>query len=161
MSKFIVSVVVLASTLLSVVANAQDKKSLDSVDRVIMQQIIKPAEEKAGGQEPDWILIVQQIKASYSDVQTDRAITKAKIYYYYYKDWAQFSTAIVHYTDAYENKDDLKLMNTNAKFILEHSTNPSELRAALGWIKHATEKEPSNSEYQQTYQALQAKTSSH
>lgn len=59
-------------------ARAQDKKSLDSVDKVIIGTIIRPAEQNAGGQEPNWTAIQQQIRASYSEVQTDRAVTKAQ-----------------------------------------------------------------------------------
>src|SRR5580698_5080202 len=90
---------------LTLTTQAQDKKALDSVDNVIMTRIIHPAEERAGSGGPNWVAISQQVRASYTDVQTDRAITKSKIYYYYAKDWAQFCTAIVHYTETYENKD--------------------------------------------------------
>jgi hypothetical protein len=142
---------------MTIAGRAQDKKALDSVDKVIMQTIINPAEEKTGGQAPDWTAIAQQAKASYSDVQTDRAVTKAKIYYYYGKDWAQFSTAIVHYTDTYENKDDGALMNKNADFILKRSQNPAEWKAALGWIQHVLDKAPDNQTYKATRDALNAK----
>jgi hypothetical protein len=136
---------------------AQDKKALDSVDKVIINGIIKPAEQAANGQEPNWTAISQLVRASYTDVQTDRAITKSKIYYYYGKDWAQFSTAIVHYTDAYENKDDGELMNKNAKMILDHSQDPKECKAALAWIQRALDKAPDNSSYKATRDALNAK----
>jgi len=137
--------------------DAQDKKALDSVDGVIMKTIINPAEESAGSGGPNWTAIGQQVRASYTELQADRAITKAKIYYYYGKDWAQFSTAIVHYTDAYENKDDGALMNKNAKMILDHSQDPKEWKAALGWIQHALEKQPNNETYKATRDALNAK----
>jgi hypothetical protein len=142
---------------LTLSTHAQDKRALDSVDKVIMNSIIKPAEQAAGGQEPNWTAIQQQVKASYSDVQTDRSITKAKIYYYYGKDWAQFSTAIVHYTDTYENKDDGVLMDKNAKMILDHSQDPKEWKAALGWIQHVLDKAPDNQMYKATRDALNAK----
>jgi hypothetical protein len=101
--------------------------------------------------------ISQQVRTSYTDVQTDRALTKAKIYYYYGKDWAQFSTAIIHYTDRYENKDDGKLMNTNANYILQRSQSPAEWKAALGWIQHVLDKAPDNQTYKATRDALNAK----
>ncbi len=138
-------------------AKAQTNKQLDSVDKIIIAQFITPAEQKAAGQEPQWTAISQTIKASYSDVQADRAVTKAQIYYYYSKDWPKFSTAIVHYTNAYEDKEDFKLMNKNANFILAHSQNMEELKAALGWVQHAADKEPSNTDYQQTVAALKVK----
>jgi hypothetical protein len=143
--------------LLTLSTRAQDKKALDSVDKVIISTIIKPAESAAGSEGPNWVTIGQQVRASYSDVQTDRAITKAKIYYYYGKDWAQFSTAIVHYTDVYENKDDGELMNKNAKMILDHSQDPKEWKAALAWIQHALDKAPDNNAYKATRDALNAK----
>jgi hypothetical protein len=138
-------------------ANGQDKHALDSVDKMIINSIINPAEKAAGGQEPNWTTIQQQVKASYSDVQTDRAITKAQIYYYWSKDWAKFSTALVHYTVAYEDKEDLKLMNKNAKMVMDHSANPADWKAALGWVQHAADKEPGNVDYKATADALQAK----
>jgi hypothetical protein len=150
MHKFLFSSLILSATF----AHGQDKRALDSVDKVIINQIIAPAEQSAASQEPSWTAILLQIKATYSDTQADRAITKAQIYYYYNKNWPKFSTAIVHYTETYEDKDDLKLMNKNANFILQHSTDPKELATARSWMKHAIEKEPSNETYKTTYDAL-------
>lgn len=158
MYKLIIALLLLSSAVPSTIANAQDKKSLDSVDKVIINQIIIPAEQKAGNEAPQWTALGMQIKASYSDLQADRALTRAKIYYYYGKDWPQFSAALVHYTETYEDKEDLPLMNKNANFILQRSTNPDEWKTALAWVKHAVDKEPSNTAYQQTYQGLLAKT---
>ena len=138
-------------------AGAQDKHALDSVDKVIINTIIKPAEQATSGQDPNWTAIQQQVKASYSDIQTDRALTKAQIYYYYGKDWPKFCTAIVHYTEAYESKDDLPLMNKNAKMILQNSQDPKEWKAALTWVQHAADKEPTNADYRTTADALTAK----
>lgn len=137
--------------------HAQDKKSLDSVDNVIIGTIIQPAEDAAGSAGPDWAGVQTKIRASYTDVQTDRAVTKAKIYFYWNRDWVKFSSALVHYTDAYENKDDLALMNKNAKMILDYSQDTSDYKAALHWIQHAVDKAPDNSEYKATCDALKAK----
>jgi hypothetical protein len=142
---------------LSASTHAQDKKTMDSTDRVIIKTMINPAEQSAGADGPNWVAIEQQVKASYTEIQTDRAITKAKIYYYYGRDWAQFSTAIVHYTEAYEDKGGLPLLNKNANFILRRSQNPAEWKAALGWIRHALDLAPDNSTYKATESALQAK----
>jgi hypothetical protein len=147
--------------MLSLSTHAQDKRALDSVDKVIMKTIINPAEESAGSEVPNWVAISQQVRTSFSDIQTDRAVTKAKIYYYYAKDWAQFSTAIVHYTDTYENKDDGVLMDKNAKMILDHSQDPKEWKAALGWIQHVLDKAPDNQTYKATRDALNAKLVGH
>src|SRR5258708_6561128 len=153
MYKLVLSGLLLVSSL----SYAQNKKSLDSVDKIIINQIITPAEQHDPGQEPQWTALTQQIKASYSDVQADRAITKGQIYFYYGKNWPKFCAALVHYTEAYEDKNDLALMNKNANFILDRSTDPKELATALGWIKHAVDKEPSNEKYKTIYDALAAK----
>jgi hypothetical protein len=150
-------ILAIALLFVTVSVKAQDKHALDSVDKLIISTIINPAEREANVDEPNWTAIGVQVRASYTEVQADRAITKAQIYYYYNKDWPKFSTAIVHFTNAYEDKDDLKLLNKNAGFILEHSTDQSELKAAQGWMKHAVDKEPSNTTYQETYKALTAK----
>jgi hypothetical protein len=142
-------------------AYAQDKHALDSVDKVIINGIINPAEQAAGAQEPNWIAIKQQMEASYSDVQSDRALTKAQIYYYYGKNWARFSTEIVHYTETYESKEDLPLMNKNAKMILDHSQDPKEWMGALAWVQYAADKEPANADYKATCDALKAKINGH
>jgi len=146
---------------LTLSTHAQDKKTLDSVDKAIMQTIINPAEERAGSEGPNWVAISQQVRASYTEVQTDRAVTKSKIYYYYGKNWVQFSTAIVHYTDVYENKDDGALMNKNAKMILDHSQDPIQWKAALGWVQHVLDKAPDNQTYKATRDALNAKLVGH
>jgi len=140
-------------------AFSQNKKTLDSLDKVVIAEIITPAQTTArqNGEDPDWQDLTKRIMEKYSAVQADRAVTKSKIYYYYNKDWQIFSTAIVHYTEKYEDREDFKLMNTNAKFILQHSNSPEELRMASSWIKHAVDKEPTNATYQQTYTAIQEK----
>jgi hypothetical protein len=138
-------------------ADAQDKHSLDSVDQVIIDKIITPAEQAGGDAEPNWSSIKQQTLAGYSAVQTDRAVTKAQIYFYWTKDWPKFSTAIVHYTEAYEDKDDLDLMNKNAKFILQWSADPKEWATALRWIQHGVDKAPDNADYKATRDGLVAK----
>lgn len=143
--------------LLAATTYAQDKKSLDSVDKVVIRTIIQPAEEQAGANEPAWAAIDQQIRMTYSETQADRALTKAQIYYYYGKNWPRFSTALVHYTETYEDKNDFALMNKNANFILTYSSNPLEWQAAQAWIKTAVNKEPDNKTYKTTYDSLAAK----
>lgn len=140
------------------VARAQDKKTLDSLDKVIIAQFIAPAEQKAGMQEPGWNELREQIRSGYLDIDADRAITKAKIYYYYnHQDWSRFSTAIAYYTKTYVDKEDLKLIDKNVNYILEYSTDREELKTALTWISHAMIKEPTNPSYKMTFEALSAK----
>ncbi len=143
--------------LLSVTVHAQDKRSLDSVDKVIIHTIIQPAEDQAATNEPAWGAISQQIRMVYSETQADRALTKAQIYYYYGRNWPRFSTALVHYTETYEDKYDFPLMNKNANFVLTYSANPREWRAAQVWVKAAVDKEPGNSTYKTTYDSLTAR----
>ncbi|HTI93150.1 MAG TPA: hypothetical protein VL727_21270 [Puia sp.] len=147
--------------MLAITAHAQDKKSLDSVDKVIIQAIIQPAEQQAATNEPAWAAIGQQIRMTYSETQADRALTKAKIYYYYGKNWPHFSTALVHYTETYEDKYDFPLMNKNANFVLTYSANPREWQAAQAWVKTAVDKEPGNSAYKTTYDSLTARINGH
>ena len=147
------------------VATAQADHPLDAKtlqnDSIILQSILKPAIQTAGqhGQEPDWKILRTTIVTRYDDSYGDRNVTKAKIYYFYGNDWVQFSTAIVQYTQNYECKDSLSLMNKNAKMILQHSDNPAEWKAAQSWVKYASDRNPSNEAYKATYDALTAKIS--
>jgi len=140
-------------------ANAQNQTEHDptirSKDSLIKVNMIDPAE--AGGQTPDWLKLTKTISAQYDAVYADRTITKAKIYFYYGKDWPQFCAAIVHYTNKYEDPNDLPLMSMNAQYILAKSTDKSELQSALQWSKKAAAGEPSNQIYKDTEKALQAK----
>ena len=144
-------------------ATAQADHRLDDqtiqTDKTIRAQIIKPfiAAADQQGQAPDWKVLRTTIVAQYSDTYADRTITKARIIYYYGKDWPQFSSALVEYTAKYEYRDSLSLMNLNAKMVLDHSDNPAELKAALAWAKYASDKNPSNDEYKATCDALKAK----
>lgn len=124
-------------------------------DSTILEQVIYPAIQQP--QEPDWQVLRTTIVTRYNDSYADRNVTKAKIFYFYGKDWAQFSTALVKYTQNYEYKDDLVLMNKNAKMVLNHSQNPADWKAAQGWAKYACEKETGNAAYKATYDALTAK----
>jgi hypothetical protein len=138
-------------------ASAQDKHALDSVDQAIIQNVITPAEQSAGDEEPNWTALKQKILVSYSAVQADRVISKAEIYFYWTKNWPKFSTALVHYTEAYEDKEDLELMNKNAKMVLQWSKEPKEWAIAQRWIQHAVDKEPGNADYKATAEGLKAK----
>ncbi|HVV07244.1 MAG TPA: hypothetical protein VHC96_23615 [Puia sp.] len=128
-------------------------------DSVILSDVILPLVQNASKtrETPDWPTLGQDIRTKYGDSYVDRTVTKAKIYYYYGKDWPLFSQALVHYTEAYEDKEDLKLMNKNAKMVLQYSQNTDELKAALVWIKHAVDKEPGNAAYKDTYDGLAMK----
>ena len=142
-------------------AHAQADHKLDSQtvanDKIIMHEILKPALQSAQGQEPDWKILRTTITTRFDASYADRNITKARIFYFYGKDWAQFSTALVQYTQNYEWRDSLSLMDKNAKMILDHSTNPSDWKSAQSWAKHATDKAPSNDDYKATYDALTTK----
>jgi hypothetical protein len=144
-------------------ATAQSDHKLDDqtiqTDKTIRAQIIKPfiAAADQQNQPPDWKVLRTTIVAQYGDTYADRTITKARLIYYYGKDWPQFSSMLVQYTNNYEYRDSLPLMNMNAKMVLDHSDNPTNLKAALSWAKYASDKNPSNEEYKTTLDALTAK----
>src|ERR1700744_5669246 len=108
-------------------------------DDQIKTEIIDPARTAANGQAPDWEAIQKTITAKYDAVTADRTITKAKIYFYYGKDWPQFCAGIVHFTNNWELTNDYKLLNLNAGMILKNSSDPSQLKEALRWAKASAE----------------------
>lgn len=57
---------------LGISGNAQDKYFLDSVDKIIINTIINPAEQT--DQEPVWAKIELQVWASHTETETDRAL---------------------------------------------------------------------------------------
>jgi hypothetical protein len=125
-------------------------------DSIILADIIMPLVNNAAVA-PDWRALGADIKSKYGDSYVDRSVTKAEIYYYYGKDWPLFCKALVHYTEVYENKDDLPLMNKNAKMVLQYSQSTDEWRSAAGWVKHAMDKQPDDHGYKDTYDALTTK----
>ena len=154
----------LAGCLLVVaVAHAQADHKLDDQtvanDKVISKEIIHPALQNARSQnqEPDWKVLRTSITTRFDAASADRNITKAQIFFFYGRDWARFSTALVQYTQNYEWRDSLSLMNTNAKMVLDHSQNPAEWKSAQSWAKYASDKNPSNDTYRATYDALTEK----
>jgi len=155
--------VLLGCILTVTVAHAQADHKLDSQtvanDKVIMHEILAPALKTAHeqNQEPDWKILRTTITSRFDPTYADRNITKAKIYYFYGRDWPQFSTALVNYTQEYEWRDSLSLLDKNARMILDHSRNPAEWKAAQSWAKYASGKNPSNAIYRATYDALTAK----
>lgn len=138
---------------------AQTKLTKEEIkkDSVIKADIITPAVSAAQGQTPDWNALTVDITKKYDATYADRTVTKAIIYFSYYKDWPAFTAAIVKYTEKYESHDNLKLLNTNANYILKYSDEKKELEAALAWSKHTVEKDPENAAYKTTYAGLQEK----
>ena len=128
-------------------------------DSTVMAEVLRPFLKSAARSIdlPDWNALGTTISNRFGDTAAIRNVTKAKIYYYYNRDWAQFCKAIVQYTQAYECRDSLSLMNMNAKMILEHSLSLDDWRAAQSWIKYASEKDPANLEFKNTCDALTAK----
>lgn len=127
-------------------------------DNMVKNNIIDPAEQSAGNDVPDWAALTQTITARYDHVTADRTVTKAKIYFYYNKDWPQFCAGIVHYTDSYELTNDYKLLNLNAGMILKNSNDQAQLKEPLKWAEAAIKGDPENQTYKATYQALKVKT---
>jgi len=160
---FITGCLVIAGvTLRAQSSSVNNAVKIRRTDSLIIATIISPEEQQAGedSREPDWASLSPLIKTKYSAEDAERSITKAKIYFYYGKDWPEFNKALVLYTVKYEDKNDLRLMNINANYILKFSSDPEELKTALGWIKPALEKEPGNQDYKKTYDALNTKITS-
>jgi hypothetical protein len=128
-------------------------------DSIILADMIMPLMND-GAAVPDWDGLGAAVKAKYGDSYADRSVTKAQIYYYYNRDWPLFCNALVHYTETYENKDDLRRMNKNAKMVLEYSESTEECKTAAAWVKHAMDKEPDDHGYKDTYDALTTKIKS-
>jgi hypothetical protein len=154
----------LLGTFLAVtLAHAQADHKLDSQtvanDRTINHEILQPALKTAReqNQEPDWKILRTTITTRFDATYADRNITKARIFFFYGRDWAQFSTALVQYTQNYEWRDSLSLLDKNAKMILENSPTPADWKAAQSWAKYASDKNPSNDTYRATYDALTEK----
>ena len=139
--------------------NDNSKEAIAAKDKIIKEQIIDPSVNTAvqANKIPDWAEIANSISKIYDTQFADRTITRAKLFYYYSKDWKEFATAIVNYTEKYEDKTDRKTLGTNANFVLEHSTDKKELAAALSWIQIILEKDPGNEAYKKTRQALDEK----
>jgi len=123
----------------------------------IKSNIIDPAEQAANGEAPDWEALTKTITQKYDAVTADRTITKAKIYFYYDKDWPLFCAGIVHYSDNWELANDYSLLNKNAKMILENSTDPAQLKEAQKWAKMAMDGDANNGDYKTTYQQISDK----
>jgi hypothetical protein len=154
------SFIIISGLLLTLsLANAQTKLTRENIqkDSLIKADIIDPAVGDTPGGAPDWQALTSEITKKYDTVYADRTVTKAKIYFSYGKDWPAFTTAVVRYTDKYEPKDNLRLLNKNANFILQYSTDKKELEAAQGWSRHTVENDPANADYKKTYDALTAK----
>src|SRR5258706_14573793 len=81
-------------------------------DSTIMADLVMPALQAALSDqtEPDWAELTQNIKSEFDDYFAERMIIKGKIYYYYERNWPEFTKSIVQFTEKYENKDNLKLM---------------------------------------------------
>ena len=140
-------------------AQSKEELTIKKNDSIILADIITPllSDSENANQEPDWAALESKVKNQYGKSYTDRTVTKAKIYYFYGKDWASFSKALVHYTEAFEDKNDLKLMNKNAKMVLQYSQSPEEWKTAQSWAKRASDGEPNNDGYKETLDALKAK----
>jgi hypothetical protein len=128
--------------------------AIKTKDANIKTTIIAPAQKDAGDDAPDWTALQQTITEKFDAVTADRTVTKAKIYYYYAKDWPTFCDGIVHYTDNWELANDYKLLDANAGMILKNSTDQAQLKEAQKWAKMAMDGDPSNPDYKTTYQAL-------
>jgi thioredoxin-related protein len=132
--------------------------SRNTVDKIIIARDIDPCLNK---DQPDsWDAITTLITKKYNATIADRTVTKDKIYHSYGSDWPLFIQSLVHYTDTYEDTTDLKLMDKNANYVLQNSTDKGALTRALVWSNNAVQNEPSNTDYQQTNTSLKTKLAS-
>lgn len=129
----------------------------DIIDRVVLREDIDPLLQQ---QPTDWVKISDVVTRKYDALTADRTVSKAKIFSSYGRDWTAFTAAIAYYTEKYEDKHNLRILDKNAHFILQYSQNKQELQSALSWSRIVLEKEPGNAGYQQTSTALQAKLNS-
>lgn len=136
-----------------------DVMDIKQKDKAIADAMINPAVEAAKAEDkiPDWKAIAELVTQKHDAVTADRTVTRAKLFFYYGKDWKAFASAIVNYTEKYEDTANLATINTNANFVLEHSADKEELAKALAWSKKLFEKEPDNADYKKTYEALKEK----
>jgi hypothetical protein len=140
-------------------AKTDETADIKQKDKAIADAMITPAVDaaKSADKVPDWKAIAASVTQKYDAVTADRTVTRAKLFYYYSKDWKAFASAIVNYTEKFEDKSNLATINTNANFVLEHSTDKEELAKAFSWSKKLVEKEPDNADYKKTYEALKEK----
>ena len=157
--KLSLMIVILASVSLLQAQSPEAARTVKHNDSLILANMIMPLVNS--GATPDWDALAGDVKAKYGDSYIDRTVTKAKIYYYFGKDWPVFSKSLVHYTEAYEDRGNLRLMNKNAKMVLQYSQDPEEWKAAVAWVKHAVDKEPGNADYKETYDGLTMKIKTH
>lgn len=150
----ILLVILTSVTFLS--AQSPDAATVKHNDSLVLAGMITPRVNN-GATTPDWNALAADVKAKYGESYVDRTVTKAKIYYYFGKDWPVFSKALVHYMETYEDKDNLRLMNKNAKMVLQYSQDPEEWKAADAWVKRAVDKEPGNAVYKETFDGLMTK----
>lgn len=137
-------------------ATAPDIKA---VDDKVKAELIDPAIAKANeaGTAPDWSALTKTVTAKYDALTAERNVTRAKLFFYYGKDWKAFASAIVVFTEKFEDKSNLPTILTNANFVLEHSTDKAELAKALAWANMLVEKEPNNEDYKKTLEGLKEK----
>lgn len=146
--------VTIAKAQTSNTAITEHDPAVKTKDADIKTNIVAPAVQDANGEAPDWKALTQTITQKYDAVTADRTVTKAKIFFYYGKDWPAFCDGIVHYTNNWELANDYPLLSKNAKMILDNSNDPTQLKEAQKWAKLAVDGDGSNADYKTTYQAI-------
>jgi hypothetical protein len=131
-----------------------------ATDALIANKIIKPAEQNSNGKVPDWDLLTAKVMVGYGNNAADRTITKAKMQYYYHKDWSLFCASVVHYTEFFVMNNDYSMLDAMAETILKNSDDPAQLKVAQRWAGLANAAEPQNKQYNKTFQAFYYKLGS-
>jgi thioredoxin-related protein len=105
---------------------------------IISMEEVQPYFKSAlkSGTTPDWEKLGNAIKEKYNSYYSDRVITEAKIRWYGLKQvWPEFSTCTVKFVQNYVlYSDDDELADRSWQIFL-HSTDKSQLEAALEWTK--------------------------
>ena len=109
---------------------------------------------KTNTKKPDWEQLNKAFTEKYNAEYASKTVNIAKLFIYYNNHREKFASAIVEYTEIYQDVIDLKTMNTNANYVLQYSSDKKELRKALDWCRSTLEIAPDNSEYQKTRDAL-------
>jgi hypothetical protein len=123
----------------------------DITDRMITKENIDDYSQIS------WPACRDSITKKYNATIADRVITRAQLYRDYGKDWPAFCSALIHYTDTYEDRKDLNLLDKNARMILENSNDKDCLQAVLRWSRQTLVAEPANAAYRSTYTLIQQK----
>jgi|GEM_PF-93222 len=154
MKKALLVLVACMSVICTVYAQQDDQKTIKEKAKVILDEMVQPAISQQ--QAPDWNSLHKSIGEKYNRYYADRLVTVGKLYYYFNRDWPEFTRNITLFTEKYVPDSSSKDLNANASYVAQYSSDKSELKKAYSWIKKAVRNDPENKEYKKTFEQLQA-----